>query len=120
MDFSKHRRAIERMYEDRATIKRSIQVTASNKATRAELQIIYSDQPCRLSQQSLGKNDQTDVQNDIKYDSKLFIAPELEIRQGDVIEVTRRDGRKVTGTAGEPFPPYSTHQEVSLQRKGYA
>lgn len=118
VDYSAHRKAIESIYEDRATIKRNLEVQAPNKATRSQLQVIYTEQPCRLSQKSLGSNSQTEVQNDIVYETKLFIAPELEIRQGDVIEVIR-GGSTRTYAAGEPFV-YSSHQEISLQRKEYA
>jgi hypothetical protein len=77
-----------------------------------------TDQPCRISQKALGQNGQTEAQNDIVYETKLFIAPEVEIEQGDMLEVTRGEvTRKYT--AGEPFP-YSTHQEISIQRKEWA
>ncbi|MBE6787762.1 MAG: ABC transporter ATP-binding protein, partial [Ruminococcaceae bacterium] len=45
----------------------------------------------------------------------LFIAPELEIKQGDVVEVTHF-GRTHKYIAGEPFV-YSTHQEILLDRE---
>lgn len=128
VNYARHRAAIEKLYEDRATIKRNVEVTAPNKATRVELQTIYSDQPCRLSQKQLATNGQTDAQNDIRYETKLFIAPELELQQGDMLEVTR--GRNTAAgwepiapmrkyEAGEPFP-YVTHQEISIQRKEWA
>jgi hypothetical protein len=88
------------------------------KETKQVLQPVHVDRPCRISQRALGTNGQTEAQNDIRYETKLFIAPELEIRQGDSIEVTR-GGVMRRYTAGEPFV-YSTHQEVSLQRKGWA
>lgn len=79
---------------------------------------IYTDQACRISQKALGTNGQSEAQNDIRYETKLFIAPELEIKQGDEVIVTRGTvTRKYQ--AGEPFP-YPSHQEVSLQRKGRA
>ncbi|PYI57026.1 ABC transporter ATP-binding protein [Paenibacillus flagellatus] len=118
MDTTKHRAAIERLYTDRATIRRNVEYQAPNRATRQEVQTIYIDQPCRMSMRALAQNDQTEAQNDVRYEIKLFISPELEIRQGDVVTLTR-GARNWTLTAGEPFP-YTTHQEISLQRKGYA
>lgn len=115
---SRHRKAIERMYTDRATIKRNVEIEAPNKATRSQLQQVYADQPCRLSQKQLASNGQTEAQNEIRYETKLFITPDLDIRQGDVIEVVRGT-RTIIGKAGEPFP-YSTHQELTLLREGYA
>lgn len=129
MNLTKHRQAIERMYTDRCTISRP---TKSKDPTTKETKLlpvqIYADQPCRLSQKQQAQNGQTEAQNDVRYESKLFISPELDIRQGDEIEVTR--GHLTAAgwmpiaaprqyQAGEPFP-YPTHQEISLQRRDYA
>mgnify|MGYP001190349991 FL=1 len=115
MMYQAHRRAIERLYEDRATITRHMKYEDPiTKETKYELETIYENQPCRISQRALAANAQTESVNPIAYETKLFIAPELEIKQGDVIEVTRGAvTRKYT--AGEPFI-YPTHQEVSIQR----
>ncbi|MFS1514562.1 ABC transporter ATP-binding protein [Chengkuizengella sp. SCS-71B] len=108
--YSKHRKALEKLYEDRATIQRYLEDEEPDN--------IYKNEPCKLSKLSLGRNDQTEVQNNIQYQMKLFISPDLEILHGDEIIVTRY-GRTLNYTAGEPFI-YSSHQEVSLERKGYA
>lgn len=126
IDYVKYRAAIEQMYEDRATIYRHAKVKDRvTKETKLVPVPFISDQPCRISQKALGQNNQTEAQNDISYETKLFIAPEREIKQGDMLEVTRgrftdfgwepiAPARKYT--AGEPFM-YQTHQEISLQRK---
>lgn len=119
MDIERHRRAIERLYTDRATIYRHQPVkNPVTKTTKLVAQPVYTDQPCRISQRALGQNNQTEAQNEIQYETKLFIAPEVEIKQGDLLEVTRGTVTR-RYTAGEPFV-YSTHQEVSLQRKEWA
>lgn len=118
INYNKHREALERLYEDRATIKRHGEVEKPTGETALGLGTISEDQPCRLSQKSLAANGQTDVENDISYETKLFIAPEVEVLQGDVVEVTKH-GHTVTYVAGEPFR-YPTHQEVNLSRKGAA
>ncbi|MBB6670275.1 ABC transporter ATP-binding protein [Cohnella nanjingensis] len=120
------------MYTDRCTISRPEKVKDPvTKETKEDMQPVLVAVPCRLSQSGLAKNDQSDAQNDIRYEAKLFIAPELEIRQGDQVDVIRgvhtasgweplAEGRTWRFQAGEPFPPYSTHQEVSLQRRDWA
>lgn len=119
MNIDRHRRAIEKLYTDRCTISRYEDYKDPvTKETKLQLEQIYTDNPCRLSQRALGTNNQTEAQNEIAYETKLFIAPELEIKQGDEIEITRGSVER-TYTAGETFP-YPTHQEVSLQRKDYA
>ncbi|NEZ43313.1 ABC transporter ATP-binding protein [Paenibacillus alvei] len=118
MNYRKHRRQIEKTYEDKATISRYGKVKKPNGETKNELSPVCVDQPCRISQKALAVNGQREAQNEISYETKLFIAPELDIRQGDRIEVTRGHV-KTTFTAGEPFP-YPTHQEIILQRKDKA
>lgn len=129
MNLTRHRQAIERLYTDRATIYRHDKVKDPvTKETKLVAAVLYADQTCRISQKDLARNEQTEAQNDIGYESKLFVAPELELRQGDLLEVTRgqitQAGWEPIGparkyTAGEPFL-YSTHQEISLQRKEWA
>jgi hypothetical protein len=129
MNIERHRRAIEKLYTDRCSIFRHEKVKDPvTKETKLIQQPVCTDQPCRISQRALGQNNQTEVQNEIQYETKMFITPELDIRQGDLLEVTRgritKSGWEAIAptrkyTAGEPFL-YPTHQEVSLQRKEWA
>ncbi|MEJ8548164.1 ABC transporter ATP-binding protein [Brevibacillus borstelensis] len=117
INYKAHRKRIERLYIDKCTIYRYQKVSEGGE-TILKPAPIYTDQPCLISQKTLGANNQTDAQNNIQYETKLFIAPELEIKQGDMIEATRGAvTRKYE--AGEPFP-YPSHQEVSIQRKEWA
>lgn len=121
MNYRKHRRSMEKTYEDKATISRfdkENKVRKPNGETKNELLPVYEDKPCRISQKALAVNGQREAQNEISYETKLFIAPELVIKQGDTVEVTRGH-TKTTYKAGEPFP-YPTHQEVILQKKDKA
>lgn len=122
INYRRHRRQIEKMYEDRVMISRHESVKDPNtRETKQQLVPIFADQPCKLSQSGLARNSQTEAQNDLQYDAKLFISPDLEIKQGDVVAVTRAaTGRVETYTAGEPFPPYSSHQEILLTAKEWA
>lgn len=119
INYKRHRREIERLYEDRCTIYRYQKTTDPDTGeTVLKPVAIYSDQKCHVSQKTLGTNNQTDAQNNIAYETKLFIAPELDIKQGDMIAVTRGTvTRKYE--AGEPFL-YPSHQEISIQRKEWA
>ncbi|SFF23072.1 hypothetical protein SAMN04487969_11969 [Paenibacillus algorifonticola] len=122
INYRKHRRAIEKMYEDSCTISRHIEAKDPvTKETKQTLQPIYEEQRCKLSQTGLPRNGQTVAENNIKYDAKLFLAPELEVLQGDVIAITRKStGQVETYSAGKPFPPYSSHQEIMLEATEWA
>ncbi|OAB25242.1 ABC transporter ATP-binding protein [Paenibacillus macquariensis subsp. defensor] len=118
INYARYRRRLEKTYEDKCTISRFGPKKQPNGSTKQELQVVHADIPCRISQKSLGSNGQTESANNISYEIKLFISPDIEIKQGDTVNVTR--GTLVhLYTAGEPFP-YQTHQEVSLQRKDKA
>lgn len=117
INYKRYRKVIEKTYEDVATISRNTKVKVEGE-TRFELKVIFEDQPCRLSQKALGGNNQSDAQNDIIYETKLFISPDLEILQGDEIVVIKGTMKR-RYTAGEPFL-YGSHQEVTLSRKEYA
>lgn len=117
INYKRHRKAIEKLYEDKVTISRYEKIRV-NGETKLVLQLVCIDEPCRLSQKSLGANGQTEAQNDIIYETKLFTSPDIEILQGDEIEVTRGTmTRKYT--AGEPYL-YGSHQEVPLNRRDKA
>ncbi|MEC0089335.1 ABC transporter ATP-binding protein [Paenibacillus macquariensis] len=118
MNVRRHRKAIEKLYEDKCTISRYGPVKQPNGSTKQELQAIHTDKPCRISQKSLGANGQTESVNNISYETKLFVSPDIEIKQGDTVNVTRGTLVRLY-TAGEPYP-YSTHQEINLQRKDKA
>ena len=103
------------MYTDRFSLSRMVEITEPWGETRHERQVVYQDQPCRISQRALGANNQGEPTNEIVYETKLFCSPSLRIQQGDEVTVTRA-GETRSYTAGEPFL-YLTHQEVSLQRR---
>lgn len=117
INYARHRRKIDKMYNDRAAVTRMEKVKVGGE-TKLQPVKKYENQPCFLSQKALGANNQTEPVNKIAYETKLFISPDIEILQGDIIEVTRGSLKRVY-TAGEPFP-YPTHQEISIQRKDKA
>lgn len=115
------RKAIESLYDCTCNVtggKEKVKDPVT-KETKLVPKIKYENQPCKVSKQSLSKNNQTDTVNKIIYELKLFIAPELEINQGDTIEVTNRFGDKEIYKAGEGFS-YNTHQEVILSKESKA
>lgn len=113
-DYAEYRAALELTYEDAGVIKRW-EKTKVNGETKFDWVLKLADVPCRISQKALATNGQTETVNQIAYETKLFISPDIEVLQGDLIEVMRGSQMRMY-TAGEPFP-YPTHQEISLQRR---
>ncbi|MBU5486475.1 hypothetical protein KQI86_19425 [Clostridium sp. MSJ-11] len=118
--YSRYRKAIESLYDCTCNISGGTEKIKDpiTKETKSVPKLKYENQPCKISKQSLSKNNQTDTVNKVVYELKLFIAPELEIKQGDIIEVINKALNKTTNyKAGEGFP-YNTHQEVILSKEG--
>ncbi|MEK3788754.1 ABC transporter ATP-binding protein [Paenibacillus sp. FSL K6-1230] len=123
INYSRYRAALELTYEDSCTVYHYQSAKDPiSKETKQTAVMKYEALPCRLSQTGLGKDGQTLAQNDIQYDGKLFLSPDVSIQQGDMFLVTRkaRPDEPVRFVAGEPFPPYPTHQEINLTRKEWA
>ncbi|ACO85900.1 hypothetical protein [Clostridium botulinum] len=115
------RKAIESLYDCTCNItggKEKVKDPVT-KETKLIPKIKYEKQSCKISKQSLSKNNQTDTVNKVLYEIKLFIAPEVEIKQGDEIEITNQFGIITKYKAGEGFP-YYTHQEVILNKEDKA
>lgn len=119
------RTAIEMTYEDTCTIVRMIPLTVNNISKSQETTVV-SNAICALSQRSLKPTNQTDAQNEIDYDIKLFIAPDTIVEAGDMITVKRfgRDNPASSimltfESASRPMI-YPTHQEVMLKERGQA
>lgn len=119
--FKQARKAVESLYDCTCNISGGKEKIKDPKTKETKLlpKIKYENKPCRVSKQSLSKNNQTDTVNQVAYELKLFIAPEVEIKQGDEIEVTNKFGNKEIYKAGEGFP-YNTHQEVILSKEDKA
>lgn len=119
--FKQARKAVESLYDCTCNITGGKEKVKDPKTKETKLvpKIKYENKPCKVSKQSLSKNNQTDTVNQIVYELKLFIAPELEIKQGDIIEVTNKFENKEVYKAGEGFK-YNTHQEVILSKESKA
>jgi hypothetical protein len=108
-----------KLYVDTANVFGSHKSTTTAGATRASTSSTptISDIPCRVSQKELNSpiKSQSESQNNISYEIKLFCPPEYDIKTGDRIEVTRNGKVINIYEAGEPFL-YPTHLEILLFR----
>lgn len=74
---------------------------------------LYGNVKCRLSFKYISQTNQTESFAETKQVVKLFIAPELYIPPGSVIEVTQNGITKKYKHSGEPAV-YTHHQEIIL------
>lgn len=103
---------LSRLWKDRMDIYRYVDVVI-NGFTKNEEQLIKTDIKCKYSKGNL-----TDTGEDVPTiinTYTLFCDIDTDIKEGDKVIVTQRNGRKVTLTVGEGFP-YSNHQEFRVKR----
>ena len=109
------RAALESIYEGLCTVTEMVDVKDPGTAkTRQQRVPVITDEPCALSQTSLPASTQTVTADQVNYDAKLFISPDVFIKPGSRITVVQ-NGMVFQGEqAGKPFR-YATHQEIKLR-----
>jgi hypothetical protein len=108
---SRSRRAIERLYRDKATIS-TVEAYKDGSITK-ERPVVVAEVPCKIS---LGHERPT-IQGDyalIEYDAKLYLSPDINVPDGAGISVLDVNGR-VTNYVGSRSFAYPNHQEIFLQ-----
>ena len=115
------RAAIESLYTDVCTIlaQQDIQPEPDAKPSavkRTEAVVLVSDQPCRLSYESLSAagGDPAAV---VAQSVKLFMSPDVAVPAGSDIAVTHKGMTLDFNSSGLPAV-YATHQEIPLEPKG--
>lgn len=115
-----HRKAIECTYEHTCTIKifKPIKDPVSKQTKNQEV-ILLESQPCRLSYSSVKSANQSESNATVQQVIKLFIAPEIEIKEGSKILITHEGRTTEFKHSGKPAI-YFSHQEIVLENAGNA
>ena len=108
-------RPLEKLWIGKATIYEYATVTdpITFQSTQHEVAVVV-DEPCRLS---YNREHATDIRNGsavISQSVTLFIKPDLDIKEGSVIDVTQH-GRTVKYKGSSKTAVYTNHQEVVLE-----
>lgn len=113
MDLSVARKHIEQLYFDKCSVIEYQHVIESHLSYVREVQV-YSDIPCHLSHKTIVQASEGAVASNIVQVSKLHIAPDIQIKAGSKIIVTRNGVSKAYKNSGEPAI-YRNHQEIMLE-----
>lgn len=120
-DIASARKEIESTYDclcdivEYQAVKNSI-----NKRTEHQEVKVLEKQACRISYKTIANTNQSEQENTTTQIVKLFIAPEVKIKPGSKIVITKEDWLKEYKNSGEPAI-YDTHQEIVLEIwKGWA
>ena len=102
-------------YDSTCTIKeyKSIKDPVS-KVTKKQEVIALKDKPCSISYSSVSQANQTEANATVQQVIKLFIAPEIKIKEGSRIIVTHEGRTTEFKHSGKPAI-YSSHQEIVLE-----
>lgn len=110
-------KALQRLWKDRMDIYR-YEEYEENGVTKSKEMPIYTGVKCHYSKGRLTDTGDDGVPTLINTYT-LFCSLETDLREGDRVVVTQRNGRRVSLSVGEGFP-YSTHQEFSVKRSDTA
>lgn len=110
-----YRKTIEKLYDDTCNIyENGLRKDPKTKITKPTADnLVVKNQQCRISFKTISPTNQTESNNKISQEIKLFIAPELLIKEGSKIVITRNGRTTEYKNSGTPAI-YSTHQEIIL------
>ena len=109
------RKAMELLYEHTCTvIEYRKEKDSITKITGMKEVSVLENQPCKLSFSTSKSTQQTESANEITQVIKLFIAPEIEIKEGSKLVINHNGKVSEYKNSGVPsiFP---THQEIVLE-----
>lgn len=115
------RPALERMYNAQCNIlvKSEVQSSTTKRTSFTESALV-SNQPCKLSFETIKQTTENSDAAEVTQLVKLFISPDIVIPPGCKITVTQHGRTKDYQSSGEPAV-YTNHQEVVLELfKGWA
>lgn len=93
---------------------------ARTKRTRQDEVTVYTDKPCKLSFEHLNAAGQTDTAAAMIQATKLFLAPDIEVKTGSKLVITWQGKTESYSCSGKPAI-YPTHQEIVLEAfRGWA
>lgn len=111
----KARKAIESMYDGTCTIIERQKVKLPNKSTGFKDIVVLEDIPCRLSFKTITNTNQAETGvSAVVQVTKVFIAPEMQVKPGSKLTITQNDVTTEYKSSGQPAI-YTTHQEIELE-----
>lgn len=106
---------LERLWKDRMDIYRFTSVVVNGITKKKEV-LIQSDIKCKYSKNSLSAAGTETPLVINRY--TLICGLDVDIKEGDRLELTQSNGKKIKLSVGEGFP-YTYHQEFLVTREGF-
>lgn len=113
VDLKRYRKMIEKLYTDTCTIT-NLENKQNGRFTDQGEVVVCENQPCRISfNQQVNASDESDTVSRSTIEPKLFISPDIEVKEGSRVAVTRGGRTFAYKASGQPAY-YETHQEITL------
>lgn len=109
------RRAVERLYDGRATVEEARKEKNAKNITALIWSAVAQDVPCRVSYKTVAPAGRSDTVDSIAQVITLFTAPDIDIKPGSRVTVTQRGRTMRFSCSGIPAV-YDSHQEIPLIR----
>lgn len=114
MGLSIARKAIERLYTDSCNVIEYQEIEdPDTHITDMQEVVVYENVPCKLSHKTIQSSGEG-VASSLILSSKLILSPDLKIKAGSKIDVTREGVTTCYKNSGEPAR-YNNHQEIILE-----
>ena len=114
--FAAVRTALEQLYSDTCTVYIQQEAESDDCLTRFENEVLYADQPCRVSFSSSSAASGDNAAS-VGQSVKLFLSPSLVVPPGSRIDILRPGDmpRTLRYKSSGPAAVYPTHQEIPLE-----
>lgn len=110
-----HQRMVEHLYEDRCFVFEKQEVFDETRKVHKDKEVeVITDEPCRLSFETLKADDEANPAQKVVQDTKLFLRPDIVIKEGSKIVVKHNGREDIYARSGIPAV-YVTHQEIMLK-----
>lgn len=110
----KARKALEKLYTDTCTIIEYQEYQKPNKSIGHQEVPVLENQPCMISFKSSDNTDNSESASALSQTIKVFLAPEVNVKPGSKLSITRNGVTTDYKNSGEPAR-YDTHQEITLE-----
>lgn len=107
------RKMIESQYDRLCDVYEYQSVKGPDKITRKQEVKVIESQKCRISYSKINSTNQSTGASEQSTVTKLFIAPDIEIKPGSKLVITKGDLTETFANSGSSAC-YETHQEIML------
>lgn len=110
----KARKEFAKLYEDKCNVYEYVKEKQVNGSTAHKEKLVQSDIPCRISFKTVTQLSENSQNAQQVQAIKLFIPPDIHIKAGSKLEISRNGAVTAYKNSGVPAL-YATHNEISLE-----